>query len=109
MTDSDARLIETVQEQLDVLGHIPGTEDEGRNLTEAKGCLGAIAARLDRLTADLAAAREALEKAADTFSDIGTTMMMLNRPIVREACGIAERETRAAIARLDAADRKGEA
>lgn len=44
------------------------------------------------------ALRQALEKAADTFADIGEAMRILGRFTVADACKIAETSTRAALA-----------
>jgi hypothetical protein len=40
----------------------------------------------------------ALQKAADTFADLARGLRLLRHPVLAEACEIAERETRAAIA-----------
>lgn len=41
--------------------------------------------------------RAALEKAADTFADFNKGLRLLNRPLLADACEIAEKESRAAL------------
>jgi hypothetical protein len=50
-------------------------------------------------TAENRQLRDALEKAADTFADFNKGMRSLNRPLLADACEIAERESRAALIR----------
>lgn len=50
----------------------------------------ALEAERDRL-------RAALEKAADTFADFNRGLKLLNRPLLAEACEVAEKASREAL------------
>lgn len=49
----------------------------------------------------------ALQKSADTFADLSKGLRLLNRPLIADACDLAERETRAVIEKATSAATSG--